>query len=109
MQNSDALTRLPQMLQAPEPAVEECDDMVLAIDGWDHPAVSRQKLKALTAAGEMLSSVCRYVIEGWPSPRPVGNVALSEYYKRRHELSVEGGLLLWSHWVVIPKMLVGGC
>ncbi|XP_037558478.2 uncharacterized protein LOC125946583 [Dermacentor silvarum] len=59
MLNSDALSRLPQMLQAPEPAVEECDDMVLAIDGWDHPAVSRQELKALTAADEMLSSVCR--------------------------------------------------
>ncbi|XP_037565063.1 cytochrome P450 3A56-like [Dermacentor silvarum] len=49
----------PKFYKAPEPAVEECDDMVLAIDGWDHPAVSRQELKALTAADEMLSSVCR--------------------------------------------------
>lgn len=103
MLNSDALSRLPQCLQAPEPAVEEWEDLVLALDEWDQPAVSQQELKALTAADKTLSTVCRYVIEGWPSRQPVSNEALVEYHKRRHELSVEEGLLFWGHRVVIPK------
>lgn len=99
---SDALSRLPQSLQEPEAETENLTEMVLLIDQLDEPAVSHKELQALTEADAVLQEVCRYVTEGWPSVAGDSR-EMVEYWKRRHELSVEKGMLFWGHRVVIPR------
>lgn len=100
---SGALSRLPQSLQQPEAETEDVTEMVLFIDQWDQPAVSCKELQALTAADGVMQAICRYVTEGWPSVVEGDNREMAEYWKRRHELSAENGLLFWGHRVVIPR------
>ena len=47
----------------------------------------------------MLSKVVKFVKTGWP--RDVGN-EFAPYTRRKDELSVEQGYLLWESCVVIP-------
>ncbi|XP_075728639.1 uncharacterized protein LOC119176573 isoform X2 [Rhipicephalus microplus] len=92
----------PKFFKEPEAETENLTEMVLLIDQLDEPAVSHKELQALTEADAVLQEVCRYVTEGWPSVAGDSR-EMVEYWKRRHELSVEKGMLFWGHRVVIPR------
>jgi len=49
-----------------------------------------------------LLKVLQYTMSGWPDTT---NQQLMPYYRRKHELSVECGCLLWGSQVVIPPKL----
>lgn len=102
MLNADALSRLPQSLEQELQDDEDAAEYVLVVDQWDEPAVPMKELQALTQSDGVLSSVCRYVIQGWPQRTAEEGTEMREYHKRRNELSVQHNLLHWGHRVVVP-------
>nr|XP_037290563.1 uncharacterized protein K02A2.6-like [Rhipicephalus microplus] len=102
MLNADALSRLPQSLEQELQDDEDAAEYVLVVDQWDEPAVPMKDLQALTQSDGVLSSVCRYVIQGWPQRTAEEGTEMREYHKRRNELSVQHNLLHWGHRVVVP-------
>jgi len=62
--------------------------------------VDSSQLKQATRKDPILGKVMVYLKEGWPS-KIVDD--LQPYYRRRHELTIEVGCLLWGMRVVVPK------
>ena len=98
--NADALSRLPLAREVPQPA-----EVVHLMECLDTTPLSSTQIKTWTDADLTLSKVRRWVQEGWPEQD--GNAEVSEdvlpYPRRRLELGVEGGCVLWGCRVVVPK------
>lgn len=62
--------------------------------------ISAKEVESETMKNPVLSKVWHYVMTGWPEQ--CKDAGLMEYFKRRHELSVDQGCVLWGTWVVIP-------
>lgn len=102
MLNADTLSRLPQSLEQELQDAEDTAEYVLVVDQWDEPAVPMEELPALTQSDGVLSSVCKYFIQGWPQRTAEEGTEMREYHKRRNELSVQYNLPHWGHRVVVP-------
>ena len=68
----------------------------------DDLPVTSSDVRRETASDKVLTKVLRYVMFGWPSSV---EEELLPYFRRRNELSVDQGCLLWGMRVVIPKKL----
>ena len=100
MSNADGLSRLPlpeAPVDAPPPAdvVKLMDDLAAAVD------VSH--VRTGTRRDPTLSAAYRHTSEGWPAASP--SAELQAYFRRRTELSLQDGCLLWGSRVVIPPSL----
>ena len=100
MSNADGLSRLPlpeAPVDAPPPAdvVKLMDDLAEAVD------VSH--VRTGTRRDPTLSAAYRHTSEGWPAASP--SPELQAYFRRRTELSLQDGCLLWGSRVVIPPSL----
>ena len=62
--------------------------------------VDSSQLQQATRKDVILSKVIIYLQEGWPNKI---SDELQPYYRRRHELTIEVGCLLWGMRVVVPK------
>ena len=69
----------------------------------DNVPISNQRLKRATDNDPILSKVKNFVQHGWPVEDLGPEV--TQFAKKRHELTVEEGCLLWGLRVVIPKKL----
>ena len=49
------------------------------------------------------SRVLQFVMTGWPE-KPIA-AEITQYFNKRHEITVEDGCLLWGIRVIIPKQL----
>ena len=66
--------------------------------------VSVDDIREATLSDATLNQVSKLILEGWPeSPSP--DKTLSPYFKKRFELSVEGGVVLWGNRIVIHVAL----
>lgn len=63
--------------------------------------MTSDKLRRETDRDPVLSNVKRYVINGWP--RRVSDHSLKPYHNCRLQLSLENGLLMRGHKIVIPE------
>ena len=100
--NADALSRLPLPTaerETPQPA-----EVVHLMEHLSTTPLSSQHIKTLTDVDPSLSRIRCLVQEGWPDhvAAPEGDQEFSSYAKRRLELSVEGGCVLWGCRVVVP-------
>ena len=68
----------------------------------DSLPVTVEKLKMTTARDLVLSKVSLFTRNGWDVSAPE---ELQSYWKRKDELSVEGGCLLWGIRVIVPPKL----
>ena len=96
--HADALSRLPYA----ESTVEDTawPETVLAMEALDRSLVPVEQVRTGTDQDPVLSKVKLWLREGWPSePRTAG---LAPFFNRQHELSLEGGVILWGSRVVIP-------
>ena len=98
--NADGLSRLPLADTSGEFPVPA--DVVNLMEEVSH-LVTAQQLAVATRRDPVLSAVYRYVQSGWPES--VSDVELSHYFRRRNELSLEGGCVLWGCRVVVPPQL----
>ena len=95
--HADALSRLPLPdvpTQVPVP-----EEIVLALSTMDETLITADKIANWTAKDPVLSQVRQFVEQGWPVQVPDD---LDAYGRRKHELSVQHGVLFWGARVVIP-------
>lgn len=60
--------------------------------------VSNEKLRKETDKDKVLSRVKYFILNGWPV-----NVKFQPYYRKRNELTVECGCILWGVRAVVPE------
>ena len=97
-QAADALSRLPlktKRFQAPVPGETVC-----LIETMNSKIIHTETVKQMTRKDPTLSMVLRFVQIGWPSTCPTD--AVKPFYKRKAELSVQDGCILWGRRVVLP-------
>ena len=95
--HADALSRLPLPdvpTQVPVP-----EEVVLALSTMDETLITADKIANWTAKDPVLSQVRQFVEQGWPVQVPDD---LDAYGRRKHELSIQHGVLFWGARVVIP-------
>jgi len=97
--NVDMLSRFP------DPDGEEETELPINHFSYleDLPVTSAEVRKE-TATDPVLSKVVRYVMHGWPAASEIDE-SLVPYQRRKNELSLETGCLLWGMRVVIPGVL----
>ena len=96
--NVDMLSRFPD-----SSGVEETLELPINHFSYvDDLPVTCQDVRTETAADPNLMKVMRYMMFGWPDQV---EEALLPYHRRRNELSIEQGCLLWGMRVIIPKPL----
>ena len=96
-QNSNGLSRLPlakNTLTVPVPG-----ETIFSLSIINDTPVNASGITQLTARDPVLSKVVNFVKTDWP--HDVGNEC-APYMRRKDELSVEQGCLLWGCRVVIP-------
>ena len=94
--NADGLSRLPD----PTESVPKVSVKCVTLDSL--PVDSEMIQKALKEDSTLVK-VYDYVLHGWPAH--VNDPELDPYFRKRHELSIESGCLLWGFRVVIPTSL----
>ena len=97
--NADALSRLPTMQAT---AADE-EPSVFNFNLIDEQPVTAKDIESATRKDPILSRVFEYTMSGWPSD--FDQDQLKPYYNRRHELSVECGVVLWGLRVCVPTVL----
>ena len=95
--NADALSRLPvptPAMEVPVPA-----EVVLSLSVVNATPITAARISKWTARDPLLSAVANYVRQGWPS-----NTAeeFAVFNRRRDELSLQQGCILWGYRVIIP-------
>ena len=95
--HADGLSRLPLTRAPTETPVPE--EVVLSISRLNETPVTSRKVREWTARDPILAQILQFVLQGWPDQ--VGD-ELAPYYRRKQELSVQQGVLLWGSRSVIP-------
>ena len=98
--NADALSRLP--LPSAVQEVLKPAEVVHLVEHLATTPVSSTQIKSWTDTDPTLSKVRHWVQDGWPDADEESDEKLSPYLRRRLELSMEGGCVLWGCRVVIP-------
>lgn len=73
------------------------------IDGGSEGSVNSEEVKKATAGDLLLSKVSDYVMNGWPIKEE--NSEMKPFMIRSSEITVEKGVLLWGHRVIMPSTL----
>ena len=102
LHTADALSRLPvpgAMESTPIPV-----EWTMLVNFLDESPVTAEMVKEETRKDPLLSQVLRYVGSVWPSSA-IGNTELTPYFRKKEELSIQCGCLLWGARIVIPPKL----
>lgn len=99
--NADALSRLPLPTESPEPPKPA--EVVHLMEHLDSSPLTSAQIRSWTDTDPILSKVRRLVLTGWPSQDTEADPELLPYFRRRYELSTEGGCVLWGSRVIVPS------
>ncbi|XP_063379466.1 uncharacterized protein K02A2.6-like [Cydia fagiglandana] len=97
---ADGLSRLPLPIVDQSDASDDCSFVQFIENNFPIRALD---VKRETASDKTLNLVSQYVKSGWPKTGVVAD--LLPYYRRREELNIEGGCLIWGSRVVVPAAL----
>ena len=98
--NADAMSRLPLPVV---PSVDgEQDAQCFLLGQMQASPVTMEQLKVATRRDAILSKVVQYTCTSWPACVPE---TFASFQRKKEELSVENGCLLWGVRVVIPSSL----
>ena len=100
MANADALSRLPLATQRAE--VPQPPEVVHVMEQLDSTPISSTQIRQWTDRDPILSKVRRRVQDGWSDQQERGQDFLP-FFRRRDELSTEGGCVMWGSRVVVPS------
>ncbi|XP_058023852.1 uncharacterized protein K02A2.6-like, partial [Ahaetulla prasina] len=97
--HADALSRCPLPATIEDPTL---GTPVLLIDSLDSGPVTSKEVARASYKDITLRTVMGWVQRGWPA---APGERFREFVKKRGELSVQGGCLLWGDRVVVPEKL----
>ena len=99
MGNADGLSRLPQPTHdiSTPPLLET----VLLMERLNSSLVTASHIREWTSRDSVLSKFLKYALQGWP----VSIDPNCSYSKRKDEITVEDGCLLWGTRVIVPPQL----
>jgi transposase InsO family protein len=101
MANADALSRLP--LKSSPVEVPRLSELVHLVEHLEFTLISCKQIKLWTDHDTTLSRIRTWVLEGWPDKGSTDDDPdLQPYFRRKNELSSEGGCVLWGNRVVVP-------
>ena len=104
---ADALSRLPLPANITSPPLKnQPADIQLLFNTMDDTPLTSDIIARETSKDSELSLVYRYCMVGWPDDRASRiSESLLPYFRKRDELSVDNGCVLWGNRVIIPKCL----
>ena len=74
-------------------------ETVLLMSTLESTPLNAQQIAQWTARDPILSLVLKFVLQGWPL---AAGDELAPYYRRRDELTVHQGCLLWGTRLIVP-------
>ena len=101
--NADALSRLPCSSQPS--SVPTPPETVHLMEHLASTPVTASQIKLHTDRDPLLSKVKQFVQQGWPDRVNSESTDMQPYERRKNELSLHDGCLLWGGRVVIPPQL----
>ena len=99
--NADALSRLP--LAGPKKDPPKPTEMIHLMEYLDTSPVSSAQIRAWTERDPILSKVKEITLSGWPTDTTGMEEELRPFARRKYELSVEEGCVLWGNRVTVPS------
>lgn len=102
---ADMLSRLPHKTACENAAVPA--DWSNLINFMASMPIKQEMVRADTAADTLMSTVYDYTGNGWPA-KTINHADLIHYSRRKDELSLQDGCLLWGTRVIIPPNLRQG-
>lgn len=105
--NADCLSRLPvnvKDLQIESDDVNYVGTYLQFIQGNDIP-IDFNNVREETKKDVLIKNVLNYVLYGWPSNQPDVDNDLKPYFQRQAELTIENGIIMWGHRIVVPHTL----
>ena len=99
--NADSMSRLPLSISI-EKEEELSEVSLYSLQLVKTLPVTANHICKMTRNDPTLSKVFQYTMSGWPN---IPDQQLMPYYRRKYELSVECGCLLWGSRVIIPPKL----
>ena len=105
--HADAMSRLPIKATGEDnremPIPSEIIFMLKEMAG----SVGIKETQMATKNDEELQRIWRYIERGWPEKEPVPT-QLKSYFRRKEELAIESGLIMWGPRVVVPLEMQKG-
>ena len=95
--NADCMSRLPLPARAQE---TPADRVLLVEELGDCSILTADQISHWTRTDPVLAHVHEYLLRGWPTDDR--DPALTPYRRRKNELSVQDGCVLWGARVIIP-------
>ena len=99
--HADMLSRLP--VRGPESA--DPDELTIHNTNLDVMPVTAREIVSRTKRDKTLSRVLEYTLVGWPGWLKEDDQELQPYFRRRTELTLEDGCVLWGRRVIVPTCL----
>lgn len=96
--NADCLSRLPDKQAKPE----GCEPEVVSVCHIDTLPITHRDLRKATRNDPILSKVLRYTLDGWPTHLSTEESDLKPFFRRRLEITVEQGILMWGMRIIVP-------
>uniref|UniRef100_A0A1X7T330 Integrase zinc-binding domain-containing protein n=1 Tax=Amphimedon queenslandica TaxID=400682 RepID=A0A1X7T330_AMPQE len=97
---ADAMSRLP--LKSTFTLTPKPQELIHLMEYLDTSPTTSLQIKQWTDCDPELSKVCDWILSAWPE-KEVTDEGYVPYWRRRYELNVEEGCVLWGNRVVIPK------
>ncbi|KAK9739221.1 hypothetical protein QE152_g9202 [Popillia japonica] len=98
--NADCLSRLP--LPSPEKSKLEYSYLNFVTENVDIP-VSAEHIKREIQDDPVLFKVYEFIRNGWPNYLGEEDNLVRPYYLRKHDMTIEAGIIMLGHRVVIPN------
>ena len=99
---ADALSRLPLPTDCNSTPVPS--EWNLLVNFLDSSPATSEEVRNQTRTDPILAKILKFCETGWPT-NTTGDPDLIAYVRRKDELSVQNGCVLWGSRVVIPKKL----
>ena len=96
--NADSLSRLP-LPKAPA-EVPTPEEVVLLMETIQNSPVNAAQIRQWTDRDPLLSKVRKLILQGWKKTK---DNDLLPYFRRKMELSVQEGCVLWGSRVIVPS------
>ena len=97
--NADLLSRLPLPDSIGEESVP--GETIMLMQALQTSPISASQIKTWTARDPLLSKVKEMLLSGWTTPATVDD-DFKPFQRRREELSLHDGCILWGNRVVVP-------